>query len=101
MGVVYNLTTVACMGDTKKPSPGMDVGKKKRKNRILSYYMNSNLPAIQTFPSKNPIRVSQLNQSLTPIFHPTGNIPADCKKPTQIYICVSCEMKKKKKTVYY
>lgn len=26
--------------------------KRKRKNRILSYYMNSNLPAIQTFPSK-------------------------------------------------
>ena len=51
MGVVYNLTTVVCMGDTMKPSPGMDVGKKK-KNRILSYYMNSNLPEIQTFPSK-------------------------------------------------
>lgn len=29
MGVVYNLTTVVCMGDTKKPSPGIDVGKKK------------------------------------------------------------------------
>lgn len=56
MGVVYNLTTVVCMGDTKKPSPGIDVGKKnknKNKNRILPYYMNSsNLPAIQTFPSK-------------------------------------------------
>lgn len=25
MGVVYNLTTVVCMGDTKKPSPGVDV----------------------------------------------------------------------------
>ena len=31
MGVVYNLTTVVCMGDTKKPSSGMDVGKKKEK----------------------------------------------------------------------
>lgn len=44
----------------------------------------------------NPIRVSQLRQSLTSISHPIGNIPADCKKPTLIYICVSCEMKKKK-----
>ena len=45
----------------------------------------------------NPIRVSQLRQSLTSISHPIGNIPADFKKPTLIYICVSCEMKKKKK----
>ena len=33
MGVVYNLTTVVCMGDTKKPSPGIDVGEKKNKKQ--------------------------------------------------------------------
>ena len=35
MGVVYNLTTVVCMGDTKKPSPSIDVGGKKNQNTPL------------------------------------------------------------------
>ena len=39
MGVVYNLTTAVCMGDTMKSSPGMDVGKEKKnkQNTLLLY----------------------------------------------------------------
>lgn len=75
MQEVYNSTTVVCMRETKKPSPWVDVEKTEYSLMIVTHQQ-------LRLSLLNPIRASQLSQSLSSISHPMGNIPAVCKKQT-------------------